>query len=378
MPVIMPRDPSLSHSPERRSPPTITVAEAAAVLSAVRAAAPGLSWSAAKKLLAARRITVNAILCVDEGRRVVPGDRIEIHERPLPDIPSDASVELIHVDDDIVVVHKPAGMLTLRHPGDVNWTQARKDRQPSLDECVCRLLQRRHHSRADRSDSRRAAGRMGAATDSLLAVQRLDRETSGVLVFARHEAAQTALIRQFARHTAERAYWCVVAGIPAVQTIRSLQVRDRGDGLRGGVAVAGPASGQTTDGTKSQANRERLPLMVTHLALRRTGRGLSELECRLETGRTNQIRIQLCELGHPVCGDVKYRSPFGQPPVHDDSGAPRLMLHAARLGFLHPVNGQSLTFERPWPVPARKWLRSVFGVAEAGGESADARHCELR
>jgi 23S rRNA pseudouridine1911/1915/1917 synthase len=209
-------------------------------------------------------------------------------------------------------------------------------------------------------------------------VQRLDRETSGVLVFARHEAAQTVLISQFARHSAERAYWCVVAGTPDAQTIRSLQVRDRGDGLRGGVPVRDTAAGHTTDGTESQANRERLPLMVTHIALRRTSEVLSELECRLETGRTNQIRIQLSELGHPVCGDVKYRSPFGQPPVRDGSGAPRLMLHAARLGFLHPVSGQSLTFERPWPAPARKWLRSVFGAEETGMESADARRFELR
>jgi 23S rRNA pseudouridine1911/1915/1917 synthase len=75
----------------------------------------------------------------------------------------------------------------------------------------------------------------------------------------------------------------------------------------------------------------------------------SQVECRLETGRTNQIRIHLAEKGCMVCGDIKYDQPFGAEKIKDVSGAPRLALHAAELGFIHPVSGEELFFQMPFP-----------------------------
>jgi 23S rRNA pseudouridine1911/1915/1917 synthase len=77
--------------------------------------------------------------------------------------------------------------------------------------------------------------------------------------------------------------------------------------------------------------------------------GYTVVECRLETGRTHQIRIHLSELGHPLCGDKVYRGPFPGKPIPDESGAPRVALHAAELGFEHPITGESLRFAMPLP-----------------------------
>ena len=304
----------------------VTTETAGAVLGALRKLAVDLTWSAARKHLAGRRITVNGILCVDEGRRVVAGDAIEVRTQPLPSPPRDEDVQILHLDTQVVVVNKPAGMLSLRHPGDVKWRQERRDLQPSLEECLARLIARR--------ENRRDGG-----TVELLAVHRIDRETSGALAFARTETAQIHLIEQFATHTSFRRYLCIVPGQPEAQTISTTFVRDRGDGVRG----------SSSDGIHGKR-------AVTHIKRLRMIGDYAELECQLETGRTNQIRIHLAELRHPICGDVKYRGVFGEPPIIDHSRAPRLALHAADLGFVHPATGQALMFSVPLPGDLQRFI----------------------
>ncbi len=307
--------------PERPREYRVSPETAGAVLATLRRHVGSMTWSEARKHLAGRRIAVNGILCMEEGRRVVAGDVLTLRTRALPAPPEDRDVQILFLDPHIVVAHKPSGMLSLRHPGDVEWSRQKKDRQPALEESLQRLIHQRE---------RRAVKDHPSAP--LLAVHRIDRETSGILVFARNEQAQQVLISQFAAHAPTRRYLCLIPGWIPAQTIRSRQIRDRGDGLRG-----------------SSADAARGRLMVTHLwPLRRIGR-YSEVECRLETGRTNQIRIQLAELGHPIAGDVKYRGAFGGSPLADESQAPRLALHAAELGFLHPVSGESLHYSLPWP-----------------------------
>ena len=116
-------------------------------------------------------------------------------------------------------------------------------------------------------------------------------------------------------------------------------IRDRGDGLRG-----------STDDTSIGEQA------VTHFkTLRRIG-DYSELECRLETGRTNQIRIHLAELGHPICGDIKYRGPFGMPHVVDESKIRRMALHAAELRFQHPTTEKLMRFQSDWPEDIQRHL----------------------
>lgn len=324
---------------------TVTAETAGAVLGALRKNVPNLPWSTARKHMEGRRISVNGILCVDEGRRVVAGDVIELRHQPLPPPPRDEDVRILHLDDHLVVVDKPAGMLSLRHPGDVKWRQERKNLQPSLEECLHRLISRRRVSGSSHHGQ------------ELLAVHRIDRETSGILVFARTENAQRGLITQFAAHTAMRRYLCLIPGTMFAQTIVSYQIRDRGDGLRG-------SSDRPSDGQK----------MVTHLSPSRRLGQYSELECRLETGRTNQIRIHLAEKGHPICGDVKYRGPFGQPPIADLSNAPRLALHATQLGFVHPVTQEVHDYQLPWPKDIQSLIRRLSAIGAEGTEPSERKN----
>jgi 23S rRNA pseudouridine1911/1915/1917 synthase len=304
------------------------------ILTTLRQWLPGQSWSAVRKLLQSRRVAINGVLCLDEARRLSGGETVTITERTLPRPPGLDDVTIRFVDRSIVVVEKPSGMVTLRRTSELSWSQQRRSQQPTLDETVPQLIARHAAHRSNTQIKQRLP--------RLFAVHRVDRDTSGLLVFARHEDAQRHIIQQFAQHDAVRKYFALIPGQLPDQTIHSQLIRNRGDGLRG----------STTDTSIGEH-------AVTHVKfLRRIG-DCSELECRLETGRTNQIRIHLAELGHPVCGDIKYRGPFGQPPVDDTSGSPRLALHAAQLRFVHPETGEFLHYDSPWPAEMQHFLTQL-------------------
>jgi 23S rRNA pseudouridine1911/1915/1917 synthase len=182
------------------------------------------------------------------------------------------------------------------------------------------------------------------ARPRLRVVQRLDKETSGLVVFARSVEAERGLGHQFRRHTVTRRYLAIVAGKVAPQTIRSTLVRDRGDGRRGSTTL--PHTGKEA---------------VTHVAVEESLAGYTLLSCRLETGRTHQIRIHLAELGHPVCGERVYNRQAGGEPIPDESDAPRLALHAAELGFRHPLTGEAMRWEMPMPDDLRVFLDRLRG-----------------
>jgi 23S rRNA pseudouridine1911/1915/1917 synthase len=169
-------------------------------------------------------------------------------------------------------------------------------------------------------------------------VHRLDKETSGLVVFARTVEAERGLGRQFKAHTVTRRYLALVPGFVQAQTLRSFLVRDRGDGKRGSGAEGGGKEA------------------ITHVEVAERLPRFTLVSCRLETGRTHQIRIHLAELGHPVCGDEVYRGKYGMPPVADKSGAPRLALHATELGFVHPITGEALHWEMPLPPDLRAFV----------------------
>jgi 23S rRNA pseudouridine1911/1915/1917 synthase len=286
------------------------------VLAALRTWLPGQSWSALRKLLAARRVLVNDALCLDEARRLTTGERVELSVRAQAPPPTVADVRLAWLDADVVVVDKPAGMITLRHPAERDWSIQKKSLQPALDDVIPVLISR-GEPHAKNSNRR------------IHSVHRIDRETSGLLVFARQEAAQQALIDQFKTHSVERTYRAVARGDLVAQTFESRLVDDRGDGRRGSTLV--PGAGKRA---------------VTHVRPIERLAGWTLLECRLETGRTHQIRIHLSEAGHPVYGDSKYgpsRCPNSTPQIS------RLALHAATLGFDHPVDKRRLRFEAPTP-----------------------------
>lgn len=316
---------------------TFTIAEdTQMVLAVMRQHLPDdPSWTAVRKLLRARRVAIGGVLCVDEGRQLSKGEVLTIMQQPLPPPPTDKHVKVHHVDRDFVVVEKPTAMVTLRRKQDLSWSWARKNLQPTLDECVPRLIGKHAAQKKNSENNNKKNPR-------LLSVHRIDRDTSGLLVFARNKEAQTKIIQQFAQHDSVRRYLALIPGSIEDQTVTSQLIRDRGDGLRG----------STTDATAGDR-------AVTHFrTLRKIGH-YSELECRLETGRTNQIRIHLAELDHPICGDIKYRGPFGKPPVVDNSKIRRMALHASDLRFEHPKTGKLMEFQTPWPANIQRYLERL-------------------
>lgn len=292
------------------------------VLAGLRVWLIGASWSACRKWLRQRRVLVNGALCVQESRRLQRGDVVRLLGEPLPPPPRPTDVRLVYVDEHLVVAEKPSGVVTTRRPEERHWPEAQKRLAPTLDELVGAALS------AGR-ERRPGSGRRPPPVERLWRVHRLDRDTSGLVAFARTESAAQQLIEQFARHAVERVYLAIVHGRPVAETIRTKLVRDRGDGLRGSGPHGAPA--------------------VTHVRPLETWGPYSLVECRLETGRTHQIRIHLAERGCLVCGETRYQRRPDGAIIADESGAPRLALHATRLGFRHPVTNAPLNFA--WPLP---------------------------
>jgi 23S rRNA pseudouridine1911/1915/1917 synthase len=154
--------------------------------------------------------------------------------------------------------------------------------------------------------------------------------------------AEQRLIRMFSRHEVQRAYVAVVHGHCDAETIDTWLVRDRGDGLRGSAS-----SGDAAEGAQRA---------ITHIRPMEFLKDYTVLECRLETGRTHQIRIHLSEIGHRLCGEKIYTHAPGGTPQPDSSGAPRQALHSAELAFAHPITGLTHKFRMALPVDLKKWL----------------------
>ena len=177
------------------------------------------------------------------------------------------------------------------------------------------------------------------------AVHRLDRDTSGLMLLALSAEGERRLVQMFRQHKLHRVYQAVVVGRVEAQTFSSNLVRDRGDGRRGSTTL--PGVGKPA---------------VTHVRPLEYLNGYTLLECRLETGRTHQIRIHLSEAGHPVCGEKVYKQPLFGPPMQDESGAQRQALHAAELGFEHPITGQQLSFTMPLPADMSRLIIRLRGA----------------
>jgi 23S rRNA pseudouridine1911/1915/1917 synthase len=309
----------------------------------LRALLPDLTWSQARQHIAARRVRLNGELILDPARRVREGDTVELLGHSAPRPRQENAVVLRYLDEHLIVAEKPAGAPTVRHPAERNWTARRRALSPTLEDLVQAQI----------------IGREGRVRKGppprLRVVHRIDKETSGLVVFARTVSAERGLGKQFHGHSVVRRYLTLVPGFVPPQRIESELVRDRGDGRRGSTAVAGLGK-----------------RAVTHVEVVERLRGYTLLSCRLETGRTHQIRIHLAELGHPVCGDKVYRGKVGQPPVPDRSEAPRLMLHAAELGLAHPLTGAPLHWEMPPPRDMLAVLDRLRGAVRGEREADDA------
>jgi 23S rRNA pseudouridine1911/1915/1917 synthase len=289
---------------------------------------PGQSWSQVRKVVAGRRVKINGELWLDDARRLKEGDVVDILQRGERLAPLLDTIPIRYIDTHVIVVEKPSGISTVRHPSEYDWSPDRRALVPTLDDLVL------HQTGVP-------LGWKGKGPrPRMRVVQRLDKETSGLIVFARTVDAERGLGRQFKAHTVSRRYFALVPGEVKAQTIRSNLVRDRGDGRRG--------SGRATDVGKEA---------VTHLEVAERLPGYTLLQCRLETGRTHQIRIHLAELGHPVCGEKVYGRVTGAPIPPSD--APRLALHATELGFNHPITEEPMHWDMPLPPDLREWLEKL-------------------
>jgi 23S rRNA pseudouridine1911/1915/1917 synthase len=274
----------------------------------------GLTWGNARKWIETGKVMVDGQVVLDHGRAVRAGVVVALtmnapkrqgDSRTRAELDDDA---IVHVDTHVVVVNKPAGVSTIPFDGTEKGT---------LDELVRAWLSKRA-KRGDRGER-----------PSLGVVHRLDKETTGLVVFTRTWLAKQRLAAQFRAHTVHRRYMALAHGEVRPGVLRSFLLEDRGDGLRGS------ARGGTGAGREA----------VTHVELLERLPGASLVACRLETGRTHQIRIHLSEAGHPLLGERVYVRRFEGPLLE----APRLMLHAAELGFTHPSTEREMRWEQPLP-----------------------------
>jgi len=280
------------------------------------------SWGVTRDRICGGKISVNGRTVLDIGFQAPAGAEIVYSEnarRPKPEDDLLPPSAVVYVDREIAVVDKPSGLLT------VPWE--RGDR-PTLDQLLKTVLTRRDKSKG----VARGPGKV-----ELHVVHRLDRNTSGLLVFARTLVARDGLKEQFKEHSAHRRYLALAHGrIGGGATLSSHLVSDRGDGLRGSIEKI-PGRFKTRLGGGKNA--------VTHVEVIESFGDATLIWCRLETGRTNQIRIHLSEAGHPLVGETTYLRDYLGTPIP----APRLMLHAAELGFVHPCTFETLRFESPMP-----------------------------
>lgn len=296
---------------------------------------PDVSRATVQRWIEEGRVQVDGKPCRARDS-VSAGSAIDVEAGPPP--PSEADpdpsvvLEVCYEDAALLVVNKPAGLVV--HP-------ARGHRTGTL---VNGLLARPGFSRAlvDAEDEQ------GSLRPGI--VHRIDKDTSGLLVVAKDERAREGLKQQLAQHTVERAYLALTVGTPVAGTIKTLHARDPKSRLR--------FTSRTSEGKPA----------VTHVRVleRLAGGRAAFVECRLETGRTHQIRVHLSEQRKtPLLADAVYggRPSLGQDIAEIATALGRQALHAAVLGFVHPLSGQSLRFEAAPPADFSRALEALRGLS---------------
>lgn len=290
--------------------------------------ATGLSRERVKALLGEGRITLAGKAVAQASLKPDAGTPFSIavpEAAPAEAAAQDIPLAIVFEDAHLVVVDKPAGLVV--HPAAGN-----------LDGTLVNALL--HHCAGQLS------GIGGVARPGI--VHRIDKDTSGLLVVAKSDAAHEGLARQFADHSIERAYCAITAGVPQ--------------------PLAGTVRGNIG---RSDSNRKKMALVgehrgkhaVTHYKVLEPLGDAALVECRLETGRTHQVRVHLASIGHALLGDPVYgRCPARLRPLLSRTGFQRQALHAAILGFIHPITGAALRFESPVPADMRELLQELGSI----------------
>ncbi|MCO4760019.1 MAG: RluA family pseudouridine synthase [Myxococcales bacterium] len=274
----------------------------------------------------------------DPGGKLKPSHRVRagfsvsitVQARPEPSsAPEDLPLDIRFEDDDLLIVHKPAGMVVHPAPGHPSGT------------LINALL---HHVPI--------LQQMGGDEIRPGLVHRIDKDTSGLLVVSKNAEVMVALQKRFATHDIERSYLAVCLGRLREDrlTIETLHGRHPRDRKR--------YSGRVEQGRRA----------VTHVEVIARSALCSLVRCTLETGRTHQIRMHLAERGHPIAGDKLYggvrnhsKTPLTRPEIAALRRLNRQALHAAALGFVHPVSGETMSFDDPLPGDLRQLVERLFG-----------------
>jgi len=288
------------------------------------AEASGLSRERIKALITQGMITLAGAPVTSASAKAQAGEGFTIHLPPPSDpqaSPQDIPLAVVYEDEHLIVVDKPAGLVVHPAAGNPDGT------------LVNALL---HHCRGHLS------GIGGVARPGI--VHRIDKDTSGLLVVAKSDAAHEGLARQFADHSIERLYQAIVNGHPQ------------------------PPAGTIDERIgRSDANRKKMAVLpkdssrgkhaITRYEVTRKLAGCALVECRLQTGRTHQVRVHLASIGHALLGDPLYgRSNAQVRPVLAELGFRRQALHAALLGFDHPLSGKRLSFSSTMPSDMRELI----------------------
>lgn len=276
-------------------------------------AVPTLSRERLKVLIASGAVTRDGVMVRDPAKRASAGDRLNVAV-PNPSLPhneaQDIPLVIAYEDEHLIVIDKPAGLVV--HPAAGN-----------LDGTLVNALL--HHCQGSLS------GIGGVARPGI--VHRIDKDTSGLMVAAKTDRAHEGLARQFHDHSIDRRYRAIVGGRPR------------------------PAEGKVDAPlARSATNRKKIAIVqggkraVTHYRTMELLRDAALVECRLETGRTHQVRVHMASIGHALLGDPVYgRTKGAQKALLETLGFRRQALHAAHLGFIHPVKSTALAFDSDMP-----------------------------
>ena len=274
---------------------------------------PELTRSAAQRLLEEGAVTL-AGRPVKKNYKTAPGDVLAValpEPEPVDAVPQDIPLDVVYEDGDVIVVNKPVGMVVHPAAGHPDGTLV----NALLYHCGNSL-----------------SGINGALRPGI--VHRIDRDTSGLIIAAKNDTAHLALAAQLQDHSLYREYEAVCVG--------NLK-QDQG-------TVNAPIARHPTDRKKMAVNFLQGREAVTHWTVLERFSGYTHIQCRLETGRTHQIRVHMAHTGHPLLGDVVYGSKKPWP------GLAGQCLHARRLSFVHPRTGERLTLECPLP----SWFQEVL------------------
>ena len=277
---------------------------------------PDLTRSGAQRLLERGAVTLDG-RPVRKNDRPVPGQVLEVllpDPQPIAVLPQNIPLDVIYEDGDVIVVNKPVGLVVHPAPGHPDGT------------LVNALL---YHCKNSLS------GINGELRPGI--VHRIDRDTSGLLIAAKNDRAHLALAAQLQDHSLARTYEAVaLGGLP----------EERG-------TVNAPIGRHPVDRKKMAIDRRNGREAVTHWSVLARYPGYTHVECRLETGRTHQIRVHLASIGHPLLGDTVYGA---KKPVPGLAGQ---CLHARRLRFVHPASGETVELECPLPDWFQEILRKI-------------------